>query len=304
MFRGRDVPELPKRLLYVMKKIIFLTIAFCSIFSCACFGYPFNVKDARGKAIDFKTKPMRIVSLAPGNTEILFAVGLSDRVVGVTRFCDYPAAAKKKTKVGDMNIDIEAVVGLKPDLVLAHLALNSAAIPKLERLGIHVFAIDPRTLSEVARDIRTIGKITARPRTADSVAARIDGVVRRVKTASAGKPQRKALVVIQSNPLWAAGPKTFVDEMLAMANVKNVAFDARAGFVPFSREVAISRNPDIIITGLKSDIEYFGKSPEWRSTKAVKNKRIYYVNSDILLRAGPRLADGLTDITRRIDLAR
>ncbi len=276
--------------------IILLSICALLIAGSAWASYPMRVRDARGKAITIKSKPMRIVSIAPGNTEILFALGLGGRVVGVTRYCDYPAAAKSKTKVGDMTISAEAVIGLKPDLVLAHGTLNSAAIPRLEKLGVTVFAIDPKTMGETARDIRTIGEITARPKTADRVAGRIESAIKQVKAASAHKPSHRVLVVVQSSPLWAAGPKTFVDEMIRTAGGKNIASDAKPGFVPFSRELAISRNPDVIITGLKSDIEFFNKSPEWRTTNAVKHHRVYYINSDLLLRAGPRLAEGLQEL--------
>ena len=273
-----------------------------TLIACAAWaGYPMRVKDVRGKEILIKTKPVRIVSIAPSNTEILYALGLGHRVVGVTKFCDYPAAAKSKAKIGDMTVSAEAVVALKPDLVLAHGMLNSAAIPRLEKLGLTVFAIDPKTLGEVARDIRTVGRITARPKTAQTVAGRIDSAIKSVKASRAKKASREALVVIQANPLWAAGPKTFVNEMLGIANAKNVAFDARPGFVPFSRELAISRNPDVIITGLASDIDLFTKSPEWRTTNAVRNKRIYVIDSDILLRAGPRLAEGLKKLAGKVE---
>lgn len=274
-------------------RLCILLIALCVVASTAWASYPMRVKDVRGKEILIRSKPMRIVSIAPSNTEILYALGLADRVVGVTKYCDYPSAAKSKPKIGDMTANVEAVVALKPDLVLAHGMLNSAAIPRLEKLGLTVFAIDPKTLGEVARDIRTVGKITARPKTADSVAGKIESTIRKVKNSAAKKPPRKVLVVIQANPLWAAGPKTFVNEMLGIANAKNVASDARPGFVPFSRELVITRNPDVIITGVAADIGFFGSSPEWRNTSAVKNKRIYVIDSDILLRAGPRLADGL-----------
>jgi iron complex transport system substrate-binding protein len=281
-------------------RVYILLIALCVVASTAWAAYPMRVKDVRGKEILIKSKPMRIISLAPSNTEILYALGLADRIVGVTKYCDYPPAAKSKAKIGDMTVNTEAVVALKPDLILAHGMLNSAAIPRLEKLGLTVFAIDPKTLGEVARDIRTVGAITARPKTADIVASKIENAIRTVKAGAAKQPSRKVLVVIQANPLWAAGPKTFVAEMLGIANAKNVAFDARPGFVPFSRELAISRNPDVIITGLASDIDFFSKSPEWRTVSAVKNKRIYVINSDILLRAGPRLAEGLKALAGKV----
>ncbi len=284
-----------------MRKLsLCLLILLCTASACLA-AYPMRVKDARGKEILIRSKPMRIVSVAPSNTEILYALGLGSRVVGVTRYCNYPAEAKNKPKVGDMNTNAEAVVALKPDLVLAHGKVNWQAVAKLEKLGLTVFAIDPKTLGEVARDIRTIGKITARPKTADKVAARIEDAVRSVRASRANKPSRKVLVVISSNPLWAAGPKTIVDEMLTIAHAKNVASSARPGFVPFSKEAAIARNPDVIITGIKADVSFFTKSPEWRTTNAVKNKRVYALNSDLLFRTGPRLAEGLRELARKMD---
>ena len=263
--------------------------------------YPMRVKDARGKVVTVRAKPMRIVSIAPSNTEILYALGLGDRVVGVTRYCDYPPEAKKKPKVGDMTTSAEAVVALKPDLVLAHAFVNDAAIPRLERLGLTVFAIDPKTIEGVIRDIRTIGRITGRPKTADRVASEMERRVAEVRKRCAKRAVRNVLVVFQSSPLWAAGPKTFVDEMIQLAHAKNVAFDARPGFVTFSKELAISRNPDVIVAGVKSDADYFLKSPEWGKTNAVKHKRVFVIKSELISRAGPRLAQGLGELARRLE---
>jgi len=281
---------------------VFLLILLQAVLAPSCqAAYPMRVKDARGKTIVIKAKPVRIVSLAPSNTEILFALGLGSRVVGVTKYCDYPAAAKKKPKIGDMAVSVESVAALKPDLVLAHAFVNDTAIPRLEKLGLTVFAVDPKSIDQVIRDIRTIGKITARPKTADSLAKKMEAVVASVKAARAKKPFRKVLVVVQANPLWVAGPKTFVDEMISIVHAKNVAYDARPGFVTFSRELAISRNPDVIITGVFSDIAYFTKSPEWRTINAVKNNKVRVIDSDLIVRAGPRLAEGLKQLAKMLD---
>ena len=262
--------------------------------------YPMRVKDARGKVVTIKAKPVRIVSLTPSNTEILFALGLKNRIVGVTRYCDYPAQARKKSKVGDMTISVEAVAVLRPDLVLAHATINDAVIPRLERLGMTVFAIDPKTLDEVVRDIRTVGKITARPRTAESVAKRMQSDIAAVKASRANKRSRKVLVVIQANPLWSAGPKTFVDEMIRIAKGKNIAYNARPGFNTFSKELAVSRNPDVIVTGVTSDADYFLKSPLWRHTNAVKHKRVHVIESELVVRPGPRLTTGLKRLAEKL----
>ncbi len=284
-----------------MKRLILPILILAITDACpARAAYPMRATDARGKSIAIPAKPVRIAALAPNITEILFALGLEHRIVGVNSRSDYPATAKKKRKIGDVTISAEAVVALKPDLVLAHAYLNREAIPRLEKLKLRVFALDPKTIGHVISDIRTLGRITARPRTAEKIAAGMERGIASVKTARARSAPKDVLVVIQPNPLWAAGPKTFVDEMLTLAHARNVARDARPGFVPFSRELAISRNPDVIITGIKSDVSYFLHSPEWRNTKAVKSRRVFFVNNDILVRPGPRLVDGLKKLASLI----
>lgn len=278
-----------------------VVIALCMAMAVPAFAaYPMKVKDARGKMITIKAKPMRIVSITPSNTEMLFALGLGDRVVGVTGYCNYPSEAKKKPKIGDMQISAEAVVALKPDLVLGHAHMNDAAAVQLENLGLTVFTVNPKTIDQVMSDLVTVGKIAGRPKTAEGVVQKMKRSIASVKASMAKKTPRKALVVIQPNPLWAAGPKTFLNEMISITRAKNVAFDARPGFVTFSKEVAISRNPDLIVVGIKGDADYFLKSPEWRNTNAVKNKRVIVIDSDITTRPGPRLADGLKALAKAI----
>jgi iron complex transport system substrate-binding protein len=263
--------------------------------------YPMKVTDARGKSNTISSRPSRIVALAPNVTEMLFALGLDDRVVGVNSQSDYPPAARKKPKVGDMTISAESVFALKPDLVIAHAYVNREAIARLEKLGLKVFALDPKSIPQVIADIRTVGRITARPKTAEKLAGSVERTIASVKTSRARKAVKDVLVVIQSNPLWVAGPSTFVHEMLGIANARNVAHDARPGFVTFSRELAIARNPDLIVVGVKSDADYFMKSPEWKNTKAVRLKHVYVINNDLLVRPGPRLAEGLNALAAKLN---
>ncbi len=145
-------------------------------------------------------------------------------------------------------------------------------IPQLERLGLTVYAIDPKSIADVIHDIRAIGRITGRPATADALTRKMAAEMASVKASRAHRKPASVMVIMQASPLWVAGPKTFVDEMIRSANATNVAFDARPGFVTFSKELAISRNPDMIITATKSDVDYFLKSPEWKTTNAVKRR--------------------------------
>lgn len=262
--------------------------------------YPLKIKDARGKTVTIQAKPARIVSLAPNLTEIVFALGAGNRLVGVTKYCNYPPAALKVPKVGDMTASAESVLSRKPDLVLAHAFLNSQLISKLEGLRLVVFALDPKTLAQVQSDIITIGKITDRFPQARSISKKMAAEIKSVAAARANKKPESVLVVIQANPLWAAGPRTFIDEMLRTANAKNIAYDARPGFVPFSKELAISRNPDVIIVGSEADRMFFLTSPTWKNTRAAKSSRVYVINNDLLVRPGPRLIKGLKEIANKL----
>lgn len=284
-----------KRAAFATKLILLVA---CGAGWCA---YPMRLMDSRGREVTIPARPVRIVTLAPSITEVAFALGLEHRIVGVNSQSDFPPAARKKPKVGDVTISAEAVVALKPDLVLAHAFLNRSAIPRLEKLGLRVFAVDPKTIRGVIADIRTIGRLTARPLTAERAAKAMECEIAAQKAAAARRKPRNVLVVIQANPLWVAGPKTFVDEMLSIANARNVAADARAGFVTFSKELAIKRSPEIIIVGQPGDAQYLLNSPEWKNTRAVRSKQVHVVNNDLLVRPGPRLVEGLRVLGALLD---
>lgn len=285
------------------RNIILICTLWLLLVSCAANSgyYPMAVKDARGKLVAIKSKPVRIVSIAPSNTEILYSLGLDNRIVGVTQACDYPYRARKKRKVGGMSISAEMVLGLKPDLILAHSVINDSVIVRLEKLGLTVFAVNPQNMSEVVRDIRTIGRITARPKTADSVAKKMEKSIKAIKAERANKKSKKVLVVIQDSPLWVAGPNTFVDEMIRIAHGVNISHDARRGYVTFSKELAISRNPDVIIVGLNSEKQYFMRDPAWRKTNAVKHNHVFVINNDLIVRPTPRLVIGLKYLAEKMN---
>jgi len=262
--------------------------------------YPLTIKDCRGKAITIPREPKRIISLAPNNTEILFALGLHSRIVGVTRYCDYPAAAKKKPKVGDRTISAEKIISLKPDLVLAHGTLNDDAIRAIESHGLKVIAIDPKTIGQVVKDILLVAKITNREKEAARVVGRISSAKALVKRKTARlRTKPKVLVAVQASPLWVAGPQTFVDEMIALAGGINLASDAKPGFNQFSAETAVWRNPDVMIGTAKGDKQVFTKGL-WKDTRAARRGRVYEANADLLVRPGPRLADGILTIARLV----
>lgn len=262
--------------------------------------YPLTVTDCRGKQVTLKTEPKRIISTTPSNTEILFALGLGDRIVGVTNWCDYPAEAREKPRVGDRVISIEKVLSLKPDLVVAHGFLNVQAIKDMESHGIKVIAVDPKNIDAVAKDILLIGRATNREIQARKIATKITdakAVVKRATLKNRNKP--KVLVSVQGSPLWASGPDTYVNEMVSLSGGANIMAKEKPGFNQYSTEIAVYRNPDIIIATNKSDLPIF-KRGIWAHTAASEKDRVYYVNPDIIVRPGPRLAEGIKQIARLI----
>lgn len=260
--------------------------------------YPLTVKDSRGRTVVIPREPKRIVSLAPSNTEILFSLGLHNRVVGVTRFCNYPPEAEKKPTVGDANISVEKVISLKPDLVIGHGTLNDSIVRTLESHKLRIVTLDPKTIDQVMRDILLVGRITNRELQASKIVGQISSTQSLIKRKLRGiRNKPKVLVVVQANPLWVAGPGTFVDEMITIAGGTNIASNGKPGFNPFSSEAAVARNPDVIIVMTRGDREVFSKGI-WKRTTAVRHAMVHQANPDLLVRPGPRLMDGMLIIAR------
>jgi len=277
----------------LLKRNIFIPL-FLILLSIPCMAL--QSKDARGKIVTLKRPPQRIVSLSPNNTEILYALGLGSRIAGVTRFCTYPPQAKLKPKVGDMSMSTEAIIALNPDLVLAHATLHDSLIPKLEKLGLTVFAVDPKSLKQTIAAIRAIGQITDTTKQAMRITQKMQIQIQNITRTHKSRNIHRVLIAVQAHPLWVSGPKTIPNEMLTMLNATNVAFDARAGFVTFSEELAVARNPELIIVGTDTDAKYFKNSPVWKITSAVRNNRVTVINPDLLVRPAPRLILGLKTI--------
>jgi iron complex transport system substrate-binding protein len=236
----------------------------------------------------------RIVSLAPSITEILFALRLEPRIVGVTEVCDYPPEARSKPKVGDYQISPEKVVALKPDLVVAHEVLNARVIPVLKRLGLRVLSANPNRFEKLYAFIRAIGNATDAVSEASQLVRTMRARVARVRRQS---PKRapNALFLISVEPLWAAGRDTFADEMMTLAGARNALARAVSGFKAVSLETALGSAPELILlAGPKADAIL--SNPRWQRTPAVKNRRVCELNPDWVLRESPRSVDGLEQI--------
>lgn len=276
--------------------IISLILAFCQISPLA-----FSSDNASGTE-------MRIISLAPSTTEILFALGLDERIVGVSSFCNYPLEAKNKEKVGAFSSpNIEKILSLKPDIIFCTGLQQSPAAKKLKKLGMRVCVSDPLNIEELFNSIRKIAFLTHTQERAEGLINKmkqdIDQIRTRLKDISLeSKP--KVFVEIWSHPLMTAGKGSLIDELITLAGGINIAYDTDKTYSYFTAENVIKRNPDCIILGymqeevpLKMLKQRFG----WQEIAAVKNNRVYNdIDPDLLFRPGPRLTDGLKEIHKRL----
>jgi iron complex transport system substrate-binding protein len=269
--------------------------------------------DDTGYSLTLTSPPERIVSLAPSNTEILFAIGAGDKVVGVTDFCDYPynftawIEAGNMTSIGNfMGPSVEPIVELNPDLVLAS-SLSQETAENLRNGGYNVLVLDPGSMDEVFNDILLIGNATGQYNDAAALESelrqRIDAVADQASTATS-TPK----VFYEVFPQTSIGPNTFSDALITLAGGENIFHDAATSYPTISYETVLERNPDVMVFPDKfMGRDQFSETMEdvinragWDLINAVQNDAIYEIDSDIISRGGPRLADALEIIAKMI----
>lgn len=265
--------------------------------------YPLTVTDDLGRKLNVKTEPKKIVSLAPANTEMIFALEADDKLVGVTTYCDYPEEAKKIEKIGDFaSPNIERITALQPELVFVAGGIQEGLVEKLEKLGTQVFVVDPKNFSQLFSDLEKLGRILNRQKRAEAVIKDIENEKKMVeeKTRNLAKP--KVFFEIYSQPLMTAGTETFIDEMITLAGGTNVGASAGKGFPQFSEEQLVQDDPEIYIAVKMSmgDPADLAKRPGYANLKAVKDGRVYVVEDNLVVRPGPRLAQGLLEVAKAI----
>ena len=293
---------------YIPKYLsVLVTSAFLLCLGCATQSPPGNIVDGLGRSVTIKKTPQRIVSLSPSNTEILFALGLGDQVVGVTEYCDYPEAAKTKSKVGGFStVDIEKVVSLEPDLILASRIHSKTVIPALEKLNLTVVAITPTSLPELLDSITMVGKITGQNREASELVnnlnTRIEAVANKIKTLSPDEMPR-VFYITWHDPLMTAGTGTLADYVISSAGGQNIAVDI-SGDKAISLETVLYRDPQVIVAsvdmGSGEDLpwQYLQTEPRFENTQALINNRIYKIDGNLIHRPGPRIVDALEQMAQ------
>lgn len=278
-----------------MRRVVLIIIVVLC-YACSGTPAPAHVTDAG---------PQRIVSLKPNITEILFALGAGDRVVGVTTWCNYPEAAKKLPKVGDyLRAFPEQVVAVRPDLIIGSQE-NSAKEPtlQLERLGLTTALFPFTTLDETLQSIRAIGTLIGQEATAEKLTRTLDQQLAQLRKGANRTPTTTALVVVGHRPLIVAGPQTFLSQLFPTLGLRNVI---EAGSLPYPQlntETLLALNPAVILD-LTMGTEAGEHDPFWQrypQLQAVQAGRVFAVNMDEF-RAGPRLGEGLHRLATQLHM--
>ncbi len=266
-----------------------------------------TVRDQLGREMTVPDAPQRIVALAPSITEIVFALDQGKRLVGATRFSNYPAQAQDLAKVGTyVHLDLEKIVSLKPDLCIAIKDGNPRQVAtRLESLGIPVYAVDPRGLETVMGTLLELGELLNARTKARALVRQMRSRIAGVKEKVAGVSQRPGVFFqIGVSPIVSVSSNTFIHELIVTAGGRNLAAGAESAYPRFTKEAVIALKPEVmIITSMARGQDFEEIQAQWRQWKqipAVKQGRVYVVDSDLFDRPSPRLVKGLELLARRI----
>jgi iron complex transport system substrate-binding protein len=260
-----------------------------------------QVTDQTGRRVNVPEHPQRVVSLAPSLTEIVYALGVGDRLVGDTDYCDYPPEARQKPHVGAMvNPSLERIVALKPDLVLGSADANRReTADQLERLGIPLYGLAAHTLEDTLRSMGELGRVLGREAEAEALLARLRARIESVEKRMQGRPRSKVLFVVWYRPLITAGSQTFIADVIRRAGGVSISDDLRGEWPHLSLEEVLRRDPDIILLPktetFSPGLDEFQHLPGWKELRAVKSRQMYFV-PETIMRPCPRLVDALEDV--------
>jgi len=270
------------------------------------------VTDDIGRQVSVTGIPERIISLSPSNTEMLFALGLQDKLVGVTKYCNYPPAVQELKDSGKLTVvggyvdpDVETILSLSPDLVLASKIHGSDAVSIMEKKNTPAFVADSNNLSQIFDTIKRIGKITGKEAEATALTEQMQSRVNAVSEKVSPLAKKRVFYVLWHDPVQTAGLGTFEDELIEKAGGINI-FHNLSGYAQVDPEAIAVENPEVIIActgmGEGADMPYqWAKTePGLNLTDARKNECIYQAEGDVITRAGPRIVEGLEMFARFI----
>jgi len=293
-----------KKYILIFTFLLFTLNLFLLIGSSMTASYPLTVIDDTGTAVTIPQEPQRIVSTAPSDTEILFALRLGEKVVGITNYCNFPEETKNIEKIGEMTpLNLEKIISLNPDLILAYPGLQLKEILRLRELGLSVIGLDPLTLKDTFKSIEMIANVCG---ISDKGSLLVDNLTQRVNIIKS----KVSKIPISAHPkifvggtletIFTPGAGTLFNELITLAGGQNIAAGL-SFWKKVSPEFVAQAEPDIIIipvgamnqgeeSKIKSDLS---QRSGWSNIPAIKNQKIFIVNEDLFYRAVPRLVDGL-----------
>lgn len=271
--------------------------------------FPVTLTDAVGEEVVIEEEPKAIVSMIPSNTEIAYELGLGDKMVGVSDFDNYPKETAEVEKIGGQEFNVEKIISLNPDVVLAHesgVAVGEAGLQQVRDAGIPVYVVQEATsFDEVYETISIIGQATGATEEAETLVSDMEAEVAEVKEqASAVEEPKSVFVEVGSTPdIYTTGSGTFIDEMLDIINAENIAAD-QEGWVSMDPEAIVDANPEVIISTegayVPDAVEKIKARSGFAEVAAVKEEEVYNVDSDQVTRSGPRLTAGLMELAKTV----
>ncbi len=304
------------------KSILLLSILIICLAGINCFasgereqeetsvGFTTTVTDNLGRTVTINSVPERIISLSPSTTEILFAVGAGNQVVGVTQCCDFPVEAKERSIIGGFSvktISIEKIISLKPDLVFSGGKYHQMVIEALEKAGITVYSVDAQSFEEVYTAIEAIGSLTGHPEKTKERVRYMKSLESKISEMAAQIPEENRVGVfweIWDNPYMTAGPETFMGQIIVKAGGINIFQDVESDYPAINVEEIIVRNPDVIMGpdnhGEALNVDMIITRTGWDSIRAVKENQIYVLDGNITSRPGPRIVNALGLVARAL----
>lgn len=261
-----------------------------------------TIIDSIGREVVIEKNPERIISISPAITEILFAIGLDQEIIGVSDYCDYPEAALAKDKVGGFkDPNVEVILSMNPDMVFASAGVQEELITTMEELNLPVVVLESATIEQVLSNIALAGEITGKNETAkeivDDMRQKMDEIINKVKD----QPKPKVFFEVWDDPLMSAGSTSFIHNLIETAGGTNVAGITEDEFFTFSMEKLLENDPDIYIINAHSHTpEDIKTRTGYEVLSAVKNDQVFTVDDSLISRAGPRVIQGLEQLAKII----
>jgi ABC-type Fe3+-hydroxamate transport system substrate-binding protein len=259
------------------------------------------VVDDAGDSVSVRAPAGRVVSLIPATTELLFAIGAGGSVVGRTQWCDYPREALSVTDLGPgINPNLEAVLSVKPDLVILYNSAQHAAVAaRLREVGIPAVRLNTDALADVGRVGRLLGRLTGHERGADSMSAAFDTALTAAGTAGARQTKPRVLILVWEQPPMTLGRGSFLSELVERAGGENVFGDIASSSAPVSIEAVSDRDPELILTAASAPASIVDR-PEWQVVRAVRDRRLLRISGTQYDRPGPRSPDAIRELALRL----